>query len=79
MSRLLLDYRYLIPLAILLGLAPFSPEPHLVEKSRLLMAGALRRPLDIFDMGFHAFPLILLGLRLGRDLGARLSAGRRTA
>lgn len=49
-----------------LGLAPFSPEPHLVEKLRMLFAGTLVRPLDLFDLVLHgAFPALLF-LRLVR-------------
>lgn len=61
-------YRILIPLALLLGLAPFYPEPHLVEKLRMLSTGRLARPLDIFDLLWHGWPFILLGYRLTRDL-----------
>ena len=35
----LLDYKLLIPLVLLLGFAPFFPQPHIVEKIRMLMAG----------------------------------------
>ncbi|MFM2354485.1 MAG: hypothetical protein RLZZ528_221 [Pseudomonadota bacterium] len=35
-----------IGLALTLGLAPFSPEPHLVEKLRMLASGTLVRPID---------------------------------
>ena len=71
MLRRLMDYRMLVPLALVLGLVPypFAPESHLVEKSRMLMAGTLRRPFDIFDLFWHAWPLALLGFRGGRDLG----------
>ncbi|ORJ63413.1 hypothetical protein [Geothermobacter hydrogeniphilus] len=48
---------------ILIGLAPFSPEPHLVEKLRMLFAGHLSRPADIFDLGLHGAPLVLLLLK----------------
>ena len=68
----LLQYRYLVPLAILIGLAPFYPIPHLAEKLKMLAGGTLRRPLDTFDLVWHAWPLALLGLRLGRDIGKRL-------
>jgi hypothetical protein len=61
----------LVPVALLLGLAPFVPEPHLVEKLRMLAAGTLRRPLDIFDLLYHAAPLALLALKLGRMLLVR--------
>ena len=52
--------------AILMALAPFQPEPHLVEKLRMLAAGTLTRPIDIFDLFIHAAPLALLGLKLWR-------------
>jgi hypothetical protein len=35
----LLDYKFLIPLVLLLGFAHFFPQPHIVEKIRMLMAG----------------------------------------
>jgi hypothetical protein len=51
----------LIVAALLLGLAPFVPEPHLFEKVRMLAQGTLTRPLDIFDLLFHAsLPLLLV-------------------
>ena len=31
----------LIVVALMLGLAPFSPEPHLLEKTRMLLEGSL--------------------------------------
>ena len=55
-----IPYVPLIIVAILLGLAPFKPEPHLVEKLRLLLAGSLTRALDVFDLFYHALPIILL-------------------
>jgi len=66
-----LDYRWLIPLALLLGFAPFYPQPHIVEKIGMLMAGTLHKPLDIFDLVWHAWPLVLLAYRLGYDLRQR--------
>ncbi len=54
--------------ALLLGLVPFYPEPHLVEKLRMLSNGALTRPLDIFDLLMHATPLVLLVIKLIRML-----------
>lgn len=56
----------LILAALTLGLAPFAPEPHLWEKLRLLAAGELVRPIDIFDLVLHAAPWLLLALKLGR-------------
>lgn len=47
--------------ALLLGLAPFTPQPHLVEKLNMLFSGTLQRPVDIFDLCLHAaLPLLLL-------------------
>jgi hypothetical protein len=58
----------LIPvlLALTLGLAPFVPEPHLWEKLKMLAAGTLSRPIDIFDLVYHAAPWLLLALKLAR-------------
>jgi hypothetical protein len=64
----LLSYQILIPLALLLGLAPFYPQPHLVEKVSLLMDGNLKRPIDIFDLAWHAWPFGLLIYRMAIDL-----------
>ena len=50
----------LILMTLLLGLAPFFPEPHLWEKLKLLAAGELRRPIDIFDLLLHSAPVLLL-------------------
>jgi hypothetical protein len=41
------------------GLAPFSP-PHIVEKLQMLAQGRLVRPLDWFDLVFHALPWLFL-------------------
>lgn len=61
--------------ALLLGLAPFTPEPHLVEKLRMLAEGTLRRPIDIFDLFLHgALPLLLL-LKLLRMARVRSRGG----
>lgn len=61
-----------IPLSILvvacltLGLAPFLPEPHIWEKLKLLVAGDLVKPIDMFDLALHAAPFVVLGLKLLR-------------
>lgn len=59
-----IPYTVLVPLAILMALAPFFPEPHLVEKVRMLLHGTLRRPIDIFDLVFHLLPILLILLKL---------------
>ena len=56
----------LIIVALWLAVAPIVPEPHLIEKLRLLSRGALTRPLDIFDLALHTLPLVLLAMRLWR-------------
>ncbi|KHF24758.1 hypothetical protein JV46_02910 [Solemya velum gill symbiont] len=56
----------LLLIAVFLGLAPFSPEPHLWEKLKMLAAGTLSRPIDIFDLLMHGSPLILVGIKLVR-------------
>ncbi|MDA7426079.1 RND transporter [Thalassococcus lentus] len=59
-----------IPLAVLvllcltLGLAPFTPEPHIWEKLRMLAAGELTKIVDVFDFLFHGVPWVLLALKL---------------
>ena len=56
----------LVIFAVFLGLAPFVPEPHLWEKLKMLRAGELVRPLDIFDLLLHGVPVLVLLLKLGR-------------
>ena len=53
-------------IALTLGFAPFLPEPHLLEKLRMLMAGTLVRPLDWFDLVWHLWPWLLLVAKLAR-------------
>lgn len=56
----------LILAALTLGLAPFVPEPHLWEKLKMLAAGTLTKPIDIFDLMLHAAPWLLLAAKLLR-------------
>ncbi len=66
-----LDKLPLLPLffiALLLGLAPFGGQPHLLEKLGMLADGNLQRPIDIFDLFLHGTPLLLLMLKLARLL-----------
>ncbi len=63
----------IVVLCLTLGLAPFSPEPHVWEKLKMLSSGTLIRPMDIFDLLLHGSPFILLGMKLalpGRGGGA---------
>jgi hypothetical protein len=68
MIKNMLDYKILIPIVLLLGFAPFYPEPHIVEKLRMLLAGTLKRPIDIFDLIWHAWPFALLAYRIMQDI-----------
>ncbi|MBC7140709.1 MAG: RND transporter [Rhodobacteraceae bacterium] len=52
--------------ALTLGLAPFLPEPHIWEKLKMLVAGTLTRPIDIFDLALHAAPWLVLAAKLVR-------------
>lgn len=65
------EYKFLIPVALVLGFAPFSPQPHIVEKVRMLMSGTLTRPIDILDLFWHAWPFALLACRVIQDLRGR--------
>ena len=61
----------LLPVALVLALAPFVPapfvpEPHLWEKLKMLFSGTLTRPIDIFDLFLHGAPLVLVSLKLLR-------------
>jgi len=56
----------LLIVALLLGLAPFQPEPHVWEKLKMLAAGELVKPIDIFDLFLHGTPWVLLILKLVR-------------
>ena len=53
--------------AVFMSLAPFSPEPHLIQKLRMLADGTLTKPIDIFDLVWHGIWPILLAVRLFRD------------
>ncbi len=53
--------------ALTLGLAPFLPQPHVLEKLQMLLAGTLTAPIDIFDLLLHGTPIVLLGLKLLRN------------
>ena len=43
-----------------LGLAPFAPVPHVVEKVGMLFRGQLVQPIDWFDLVMHGAPWALL-------------------
>jgi hypothetical protein len=57
---------YVVLFALTLGLAPFTPVPHVWEKLGVLVAGLLTKPLDIFDLALHGAPWLLLAMKLAR-------------
>ena len=58
----------LLALCLTLGLAPFRPMPHLVEKLEMLFAGNLTATLDVFDLILHTAPWVLLASKLSLQL-----------
>ena len=65
----------LVVLAVMLGIAPFGSQPHLVEKMVMLLNGNLSKPIDIFDLVLHSIFSVLLILKLFRM--AVLSKGKK--
>ena len=63
-----LPWNLVIIACLTLGLAPFVPEPHIWEKLKMLAAGTLVRPIDIFDLLMHAAPFLIAGLKLALTL-----------
>jgi hypothetical protein len=58
-----IPWSLVILLCLTLGLAPFFPEPHIWEKLKMIAAGTLSRPIDIFDFLMHGAPFILAALK----------------
>ena len=56
-----LPWLVLILGALTLGLAPFTPQPHLFEKIQMLSNGELSHGIDVFDLFLHGlFPLLII-------------------
>lgn len=64
-----MPYFVVVLACLTLGLAPFTPEPHIVEKLRMLSQGTLRRPIDIGDLCMHGAPWAALLLKGCRTMG----------
>ncbi len=64
-----ISLQMIVVVCLFLGLAPFVPEPHLWEKLKMLSAGTLVKPLDIFDLLMHGSPFVVLILKLLRMRG----------
>lgn len=63
-----IPWLFIIVAALFFGLAPFTPEPHVWEKLKMLASGTLTRPIDIFDLLLHASPFLLAAVKAWRDL-----------
>ncbi len=50
--------------AFTLGLAPFIPVPHIIEKLGMLFSGTLKKPIDWFDLVMHGTPWVLLFIKI---------------
>jgi len=66
-----LPWIWLLLLAVWMAIAPITPEPHLVEKLRMMVRGELVRPLDILDLAMHAAPLCLVAIKQWRSRRAK--------
>jgi hypothetical protein len=63
-----IPFSLLVILSLTLGLAPFTPVPHLIEKIGMLVSGNLNKPIDIFDLIMHASPIAILVMKMGRSI-----------
>ena len=62
-------------ISLTLGLARFTPEPHIVGKIRWIWGGAVgMKVMDWFDFFLHATPFIFLFVSLGLRLAKRASS-----
>ncbi len=66
----------LVIAALVLGLAPLIPEPHLWQKLKMLASGTLSRPIDIFDLVMHVSLPLLLAIRMIRMARSGKKNGR---
>ncbi len=66
-----LPWMLLLVGALALGLAPFTPQPHLFEKIGMLADGTLNRPIDIFDLCLHGTLPLLAVLKMLRGLARK--------
>ena len=62
-------------MALLLGLSPFVPEPHLFEKIRWLFTGQPFKLIDWGDLLLHGAPVLLLVWKLVRVAQQRSGNG----
>lgn len=72
-----LPWAWVALIAAWLAVAPVFPEPHLVEKTRMLASGTLVRAIDIFDLVLHTAPLFLVLAKSIRWLSRRSAKSQR--
>lgn len=59
--------------SLTLGLAPFTPHPHIYKQLQNIARGTLTQPIDIFDLAMHGAPWVLLAYALLRTTRTALS------
>lgn len=68
-KKLILNWKIWLLASLTLGLAPFSPEPHIWGKIRWVWGGAVDMPMkDWLDLFMHGTPWLLLILSLVLNL-----------
>lgn len=67
-----LPWIMVVVFTLTIGLAPFAPEPHVIEKLKMLSAGNLARPIDIFDLLMHGSPWVLIVLKTIRQFAVKI-------
>jgi hypothetical protein len=61
MKEIINDWKTVIIFCLTLGLAPFTPEPHIVADIRWVLGGAVgMTPMNWFDLLMHGTPFLLL-------------------
>ena len=75
--KTLTNWKFALILALTLGLAPFSPEPHIVGKVRWVLGGAVgMKPMDWFDLALHGIPWLLLLFAVIKAISGRAEKKR---
>lgn len=55
------DWKIIAMLCLTIGLAPYTPAPHIIGKIQWVLGGAIgMQPMDWFDLALHGFPWVLL-------------------
>jgi hypothetical protein len=63
-----ISWPFVVVICLTLGLAPFTPEPHIWEKLNLLFSGELNQGIDVFDLLMHGLPWVILVAKVLRLL-----------